>query len=285
MPELVENGYIYIAQPPLYKVKKGKQERYVKDDAELGNYLLQIALDNTELFVNSSAPALSGQALEGLANQYNVVMESVKRLSQRYPAAVLEKMITMSSIDSETDKENAEVWFKELESRLATDETNLIYKINVDSIEGEASHWCVKISVLRHGITSNKVIDRDFFASGEYLAIKTLAEELQGLFGEGAYIQRGDRKQEVSSFKQVMEWLMDEAKRGQHIQRYKGLGEMNPDQLWETTLDSENRRLLQVQIEDAIAADEIFTTLMGDQVEPRRAFIEKNALNTANLDV
>ena len=129
------------------------------------------------------------------------------------------------------------------------------------------------------------MIDRDFFDSGEYLAIKTLAEQLQDLLTEGAYVQRGDRKQEVSSFKQVMEWLMDEAKRGQHIQRYKGLGEMNPEQLWETTLDSENRRLLQVQIEDVIAADEIFTTLMGDQVEPRRDFIETNALNTANLDV
>lgn len=285
MLELVEKGYIYIAQPPLYKVKKGKQERYVKDDVELASYLLQVALDNTELFVNANAPALSGQALESLANQYILVMESIKRLSQRYPAAILEKMVTMSTVDSSMDKESAESWFKELENRLATDETSLSYKINVDSVEGEANHWCAKVSVLRHGISTDKIIDRDFFGSGEYLAIKTLAEELQELLSEGAYIQRGDRKQEVSSFKQVMEWLMEEAKRGQHIQRYKGLGEMNPEQLWETTLDSENRRLLQVQIEDVIAADEIFTTLMGDQVEPRRDFIETNALNTANLDV
>ena len=285
MLELVEKGYIYIAQPPLYKVKKGKQERYVKDDAELASYLLQVALDNTELYVNESAPALSGQALESLANQYILVMESIKRLSQRYPAAILEKMVTMSAVDSSMDKDSAQAWFKELENRLATDETSLGYKISVDNVEGEASHWCAKVSVLRHGISTDKVIDRDFFESGEYLAIKTLAEELQELLGEGAYIQRGDRKQEVSSFKQVMEWLMEEAKRGQHIQRYKGLGEMNPEQLWETTLDSENRRLLQVQIEDVIAADEIFTTLMGDQVEPRRDFIERNALNTANLDV
>jgi DNA gyrase subunit B len=285
LPELVENGYIYIAQPPLYKVKKGKQERYVKDDIELASYLLQVALDNTELFVDTNAPALSGQALEALAHQYILVMESIKRLSQRYPAAVLEKMITMSAIDNNIDKESAKLWFKELENRLATDESNLVYKIDVDNVEGETSHWCAKVRVLRHGISTDKIIDRDFFDSGEYLAIKTLAEELHELLSDSAYIQRGDRKQEVSSFKQVMEWLMEEAKRGQHIQRYKGLGEMNPEQLWETTLDSENRRLLQVQIEDVIAADEIFTTLMGDQVEPRREFIETNALNTANLDV
>ena len=285
LPELVENGYIYIAQPPLYKVKKGKQERYVKDDSELANYLLQVALDNTELYVSASSPALSGQALESLANDYIVVMESIKRLSQRYPAAILEKMITMTAINSDMTKEQAQSWFNELGNRVATDETNLSYKISVDNVEGEVSHWCAKIHVLRHGITTEKVINRDFFESGEYLAIKTLSEELQDLLAEGAYIQRGDRQQQVSSFKQVMEWLMDEAKRGQHIQRYKGLGEMNPEQLWETTLDSENRRLLQVQIEDVIAADEIFTTLMGDQVEPRRDFIEKNALNTANLDV
>ena len=285
MPELVENGYIYIAQPPLYKVKKGKQERYVKDDIELANYLLQVALDNTELFVNPGAPALTGQALESLANQYIVVMESIKRLSQRYPAAVLEKMITMTSISADADKETAQAWFEELERRLVTDESDLTYKIKTDNVEGETSHWCAKINVVRHGISSEKRIDRNFFESGEYLAIKTLAEELQDLLSDGAFVQRGERKQEVSSFKQIMEWLMDEAKRGQHIQRYKGLGEMNPEQLWETTLDSENRRLLQVQIEDVIAADEIFTTLMGDQVEPRRDFIEKNALNTANLDV
>ena len=285
LPELVENGYIYIAQPPLYKVKKGKQERYVKDDSELSSYLLQVALDNTEFFVNPGAPSLSGQALENLANHYLVVIESIKRLSQRYPAAVLEKMITMGSVDPAMSKETAEVWFKELESRLATDQSELTYQIEVSNVEGEASHWCALINSIRHGLSTVKVIDRDFFESGEYRSIKTLAEELQGLISEGAYVQRGERRQEVFSFKQVMEWLFEEAKRGQHIQRYKGLGEMNPEQLWETTLDSENRRLLQVQIEDVVAADQIFTTLMGDQVEPRREFIENNALNTANLDV
>ena len=285
MPELVEHGYIYIAQPPLYKVKKGKQERYVKDDIELANYLLQVALDNTELYVNANAPALIGPALENLANQYIVVMESIKRLSQRYPSAILEKMITMPALEASVDKEVAAKWFADLQQRMSSDESNQKYAITVENIEGETNHWCATITVTRHGINSKKVIDRDFFASGEYIAIRKLGEELHELLGEGAYIQRGERKQEVTSFKQVMEWLMDEARRGQHIQRYKGLGEMNPDQLWETTLDDQNRRLLQVQIEDAIAADEIFTTLMGDQVEPRRDFIEANALNTANLDV
>jgi len=285
MPELIENGYIYIAQPPLYKVKKGKQERYVKDDAELNQYLLQNAMDNTELFVTEGAPPLSGQGLESLAQQYMVVMDSIKRLSRRYPADVLDKMTTMKGIDADADKAEAQAWFTELAQRVASDKTDNKFEIRVDNVEGEASHWCAKIIVTRHGIETEKVIDRDFFESGEYRAIRTLSEELDGLLSDSAYIQRGDRKQEVSSFKQVMDWLLEEAKRGQHIQRYKGLGEMNPEQLWETTLDSNARRLLQVKIEDAIGADEIFTTLMGDQVEPRRDFIESNALNASNLDV
>jgi DNA gyrase subunit B len=285
LPQLVENGYIYIAQPPLYKVKKGKQERYVKDDIELASYLLQVALENTEFFVNANSPALSGQAFEKLANDYLVVMASIKRLARRYPAAVLEKMVTMSTLDANADKQTAVAWFNELQSRLDTDQSNLSYKISVDSVEGESNNWCARIISTKHGLTNDKILERDFFESGEYAAIKTLAEELHGLLDDGAVIQRGDRRQEVASFKQVMDWLMEEAKRGQHIQRYKGLGEMNPEQLWETTLDAENRRLLQVKIEDVVAADEIFTTLMGDQVEPRRDFIEKNALNTANLDI
>lgn len=285
MPELIENGYIYIAQPPLYKVKKGKQERYVKDDAELNQYLLQNALDNTELFVTEDAPALSGQGLESLARQYMMVMDSIKRLARRYPSEVQEKMITMKAISADADKADAEKWFAELQDRLDNDVSDFKFEINVETVEGEASHWCANINMTRHGISTEKVIDRDFFESGEYKAIRTLSEELDGLFGNNAYVKRGDRQQEVSSFKQVMEWLLEDAKRGQHIQRYKGLGEMNPDQLWETTLDSNSRRLLQVQIEDAIGADEIFTTLMGDQVEPRRDFIESNALNASNLDV
>lgn len=286
MPELIENGHIYIAQPPLYKVKKGKQERYVKDDTELNGYLLATALDGCELHVSETAPALSGQAVEALAKQYMQVMESISRLSRRYPTEVLEKMLTMSSLSSDVVIETATTWFEELAARMQSDELDTTrYSMTVKPRLGETMQWQCKITSFRHGISSDFVILSDFFASGEYQAISTLAEQLHGLLGEGAFIIRGERKQTITSFKQAMAWLLDEAKRGQHIQRYKGLGEMNPEQLWETTLNAESRRLLHVQIEDAIAADEIFTTLMGDQVEPRREFIENNALNAMNLDV
>ena len=287
MPELIEQGYIYIAQPPLYKVKKGKQERYVKDDVELNSYLLQMALDGTELHVNSTAPTMSGAALEALARQYVVVMESIQRLSRLYPAAVLEKMISMPVFEEGMleDHHQAQAWFDNLTHGLDTERGKQQISIRVQEEAGETGNWVAHITRVQHGISTEKLLGRDFFESGEYAAIKTLGLQLDGLLEEGAWVQRGDRKQEISSFKQMMDWLMEESKRGQHIQRYKGLGEMNPDQLWETTLNSESRRLLQVQIEDAIAADEIFTTLMGDQVEPRREFIEDNALNAANLDI
>ncbi len=286
MPELIENGHIFIAQPPLYKVKKGKQERYVKDDVELNGYLLATALDGCEVHVNETAPALSGQAVESLARQYMQVMESITRLSRRYPAEVLEKMLTMPVLSSDADQETAASWFADLEQRMQSDELDSTrYTMTVRAKVGETSQWQCKIATIRHGIETDYYILNEFFASGEYQGIRTLAQELDGLLGEGAYIMRGERRQAITSFKQAMSWLLDEAKRGQHIQRYKGLGEMNPEQLWETTLNADSRRLLHVQIEDAIAADEIFTTLMGDQVEPRREFIEDNALNAMNLDV
>ncbi len=288
MPELIENGYVYIAQPPLYKLKKGKQERYVKDDAELNTYLLQVALENTEFYVNEHAPALSGEALEVLAKQYILVQESIRRLARRYPMRVLEKMIAMPVFESEAllNREKAQSWFNDLQQLLnSDDQAQDRIEIRLEDDESEPGAWQAQLIVTRFGISGERLLSREFFESGEYQAFKTLIQQLQGLIGEGAYVQRGERRKDVHTFREVMEWLMEEAKRGQHIQRYKGLGEMNPEQLWETTLDSNSRRLLQVQIEDAIGADEIFTTLMGDQVEPRRDFIESNALNASNLDV
>ncbi len=286
MPELIERGHIYIAQPPLYKVKKGKQERYVKDDNELNSYLLQIALEGAELHVNPEAPAITGVALEEMTRHYQQVMGVVKRLSRRYNGMILEQMIHQPSIseDAFTDG-SAEGWFGQLLEVLNRENaperryTAQFNKAPDGSLESAV------ISEWRHSVPSETIYQADFFDSADYRAIRTLGEELHGLIVEGAYISRGERQSEISDFAEVLDWLLDEAKRGQHIQRYKGLGEMNPEQLWETTMNPEARRLLQVTIEDAIAADDIFTTLMGDNVEPRRDFIEKNALQVSNLDV
>jgi len=287
MVELVENGHIYIAQPPLYKVKKGKQERYVKDDTELNNYLLQLAIENAELHVNPEAPAISGITLETLARQYQTVMATLDRLSNRYHISVLEKMIYMPPLNADEvgQIETLKSWFDRLIKALNDDDSlGSIYSVEIvaDEDKGKPN---IALTVISHGVEIPRSFPIEFFNSAEYKSFIALGEQIQGLCEAGAYIKRGERQQAVSSFKQVLEWLMQEARRGQHIQRYKGLGEMNPEQLWETTLDVTARRLLQVKIEDAVAADEIFTTLMGDQVEPRRDFIESNALEVANLDI
>ena len=287
MPELIERGHIYIAQPPLYKVKKGKQERYVKDDNELNDYLLQSALDNAGLHVSAESPAIAGVTLETLAKQYLTVKATVDRLSRRYHGELLEKIIYMPAFPetAKTDKAAAESWFSELSQRLTTDDTNAIrYEVALED-DAEQGGWLARINAISHNVGNERVMASDFFTSSEYKTMLALGEQLSDLLANGAYVQRGERREDVNSFKQALDWLMREARRGQHIQRYKGLGEMNPEQLWETTLDVTARRLLRVQIEDAVAADDVFTTLMGDQVEPRREFIETNALQVANLDV
>lgn len=287
MNVLIERGHIYIAQPPLYKVKKGKQEQYLKDDTDLNAYLLQAALENAALHVNAEAPALTGVALESLAKQYLGTMITVKRLGKRFEPEVVEKLTYMPKLDEDQLEDKAVVskWLDELSGRLNADQTpsnkiELFYQEpSEDKEEG--------ILIVRyiHGINNDSFIPLEFFRSADYRRLSELGDKLIGLIGDDAYIKRGEKKNPINSFNQAIDWLMDEAKRGQHIQRYKGLGEMNPEQLWETTMDQENRRLLRVNIEDAVAADEIFTTLMGDQVEPRREFIEKNALTVENLDV
>ncbi|HLA75859.1 MAG TPA: toprim domain-containing protein, partial [Gammaproteobacteria bacterium] len=288
LPELIERGYIYIAQPPLYKVKKGKQERYVKDDVELNSFLMEIALENAGLYVNSgAAQPLSGTALAAMAQGYLTVMATIKRLARRFDPQILEKMIYLPVISGQDlrDREKAQAWFAELERRLNTDEGCAQRYSMVVEQDGDNGGYYAKVTTVAHGVSSQRNLASEFFNSGEYRSLVALGQQLNGLLGDGAYIQRGERSQVVGSFKQALSWLMEEAKRGMHIQRYKGLGEMNPDQLWETTMNAATRRLLKVRIEDAIATDEIFTTLMGDQVEPRRAFIESNALAVANLDV
>jgi len=285
LPEIVEKGYIYIAQPPLYKVKKGKQEHYVKDDAQLNEYLIQLALDKTQLFTDGATLPIQGQGLEKLANEFIGVVNMINRLSRRYDAAFLEQLTYMALITDthKQDQQQLVAWFSQLEQQLERADNNAQFTICLDY--RSAADFSATINKRQHGIMTSFVLPATFFIGKDYQKITQFAQNTQGLFSSDSFIRMGERQQSVNTFKQAFEWMMKEIKKGQHIQRYKGLGEMNPEQLWETTLDSNNRRLLQVRIEDAIAADEVFTTLMGDVVEPRRDFIVKNALDVANLDV
>ncbi|RUM93746.1 MAG: DNA topoisomerase (ATP-hydrolyzing) subunit B, partial [Thiothrix sp.] len=286
MFELIERGHIYIAQPPLYKIKKGKQEQYVKDDSELTARLLAIALDGAELKINSQSPPISDEALEDLANRYKLVMASIDRLSKRYPEDVLKHMIYIPAPDENGIKDENQLkhWFEKITDAL---EVNAAEGVRFSFEVSSSEEGSLQIVMDRwiHGSNHQNVFKEDFLNSGEFKYLRELSQRIDGLLEEGAYIQRGEKTQAVSRFDEVMIWLDKESRRGLSIQRYKGLGEMNPEQLWDTTMNPETRRMLQVRIEDAIAADEVFTTLMGDQVEPRRDFIASNALSVTNLDV
>ena len=285
--ELVENGYIYIAQPPLYKVKKGKQERYIKDDEILEEYLTTLALDKATLHVNAEAPGIGGAPLENLVKQYRDVQHIIERLGRRYPAILLDRLIYTPVLaeDQLKDRDAVNQWLESYVAALNENESEgSIYEGAVTE-DTERHLFLPSITVRTHGIDSTYTFTHDFVVCSEYAKIVDLGNEIGDLIEEGGFIKRGERVKQTTSFVEALEWLMKESKRGLYIQRYKGLGEMNPEQLWETTMDPENRRMLQVTIEDAIAADQLFTTLMGDQVEPRRDFIEENALKVVNLDV
>jgi len=277
MPELVERGHIYIAQPPLYKIKQGKEERYLKDDQEMKIYMLKAALNNAALFPATDANPIQGEALEQIAKQYFLAEAVIERLS-RFTAPEASHALLILPTLSLDDEKQAQSSAKQLETACGG---NIKVVVETD----EAGEHRLRLEKLYHGNYSVSYMDRDFLKGSDYVQIRQTAEVLNGLITASAYIARGEQKRGVSSFKKAIEWLLEEAKHGVNIQRYKGLGEMNPEQLWETTMDVKNRILLKVRIEDAISADEIFTTLMGDIVEPRRAFIEKNALGVKNLDV
>ena len=278
MPELVERGHIYIAQPPLYKVKQGRDERYLKDDHEMKNYMLRLALVNAELHVDQNAAALKAETLEHLAKEYFLAEAVISRLSQVIAPEALHAMLVQPDIQLDSAQQATQS-----AARLqAACGPGLIVKAEINPANDESR---LRLEKRFHGNFYVSFIEQSFLHSGDFTQIKQTAEALGGLLGKGAYIKRGEQHKPVTGFKQAIEWLLEEAKRGVTIQRYKGLGEMNPGQLWETTMDAKNRILLRVQIEDMIAADEIFTTLMGDVVEPRRAFIEQNALGVKNLDI
>ncbi|WP_461481124.1 DNA topoisomerase (ATP-hydrolyzing) subunit B [Porticoccus sp.] len=288
MRELVERGHIYIAQPPLYKISKGKQEQYLKDDQALTEFLTQSALDNASLHVSADAPPIGGPALETLVADYRRVMSIIERMSRVYPEGVLQKLVYMPALETASLAVRAEVeaWCAALCDSLELDNIAGGNRYAVRVEENPERHvFLPAVEITAHGVPSNYRISQDFFASGEYAAILSLGKQLQGLIEEGAYVQRGERSRPVSNFSEVISWLMNESRRGYNIQRYKGLGEMNPEQLWETTMNPESRRMLRVTVEDAIAADQMFNTLMGDQVEPRRQFIETNALLASNIDI
>lgn len=288
MPEIIERGHVYIAQPPLYKIKKGKQESYLKDDAALTEYLTAIALDGSSLYPNENDAPISGVGLENLVKQFQSVKAVISRLNRFMPEDVLNQLIYSETFDEAVLQDRAAFESKltvlaDKLNELAVD--GVTYRFEVETDEENTGFYEGKLVLRQHGIDHLYSIDKGFIASSEYKMLKELNDAISDLIGETGYVKRGEKVKPVVSFEEALNWLMAEAKRGQYIQRYKGLGEMNPDQLWETTMDPDSRRMLKVSIEDAIGADQLFTTLMGDQVEPRRAFIEENALKVMNLDV
>nr|WP_227679870.1 DNA topoisomerase (ATP-hydrolyzing) subunit B [Psychrobacter frigidicola] len=337
-PELIERGYIYIAQPPLYKVKKGRQELYLKDDEALKAYLLSSTIDNTKLHVSADAPAITGQALETLLNDYNQTQLIKARLQIRYPAVLLDALTHTPKLttDMTYDKPTMQAWKDTLQTQLDHFGSDLYPEIELVNIhaptpkvidavtadllgmkpqpenqsqtevdtDGDVSsiseaensemlstkaQWLPRITVYVHQLAHNYLLDASFINSGEYARLLRLSAEWNTLLEDSAFIRRDSTSASkdipVRDFDFLWQQMMLEARRGLAVQRYKGLGEMNADQLWDTTMDPENRRMLRVTIEDAIAADHMFTCLMGDDVEPRRIFIEENALTVSNLDI
>jgi len=287
MPELIERGHVFIAQPPLYKLKRGKREHYVKDDAELNALLLASATEDAVLYPAADAKPLAAETLASLARDYMEIKAIIQRWGKRYDAGELEAMMRLPPIGAAelARADTMRAWSAELERHLKrAAATGPRYRVHYQA--GTAGvEATILVTREHHGLTVTKSFPEAFFRSPEYQRIAAIGAKFQDLLGPGAYIERGNEKREIATLPEAVDWLMAQAKQGQSIQRYKGLGEMNPDQLWETTVNPNTRRLLQVRIEDAVAADEIFTTLMGDQVEPRRDFIERNALAVSNLDV
>jgi DNA gyrase subunit B len=287
MREIIERGHVFIAMPPLYKVKRGKQEQYLKDEKAKEAYLTQAALEGAQLYVNPQAPAIKDSALETMVKDYQAVMAMIERLSRAYPAKVLIQMIRNVKLKLEhlTDESIVTSWVERLGDGLNVDtHTGTKYSFSVTK-DPERGYYLPKVTIYVHGMPHEHVFGHEFFESPAYKSIARMSEALEGLIEEGAFIQRGERKQPILTFEGALDWLMKEALRGLGIQRYKGLGEMNPEQLWDTTMDPETRRMMKVTIKDAFAADQIFTTLMGDDVAPRREFIQSNALEVNNLDV
>ena len=285
MPELFERGHIYIAQPPLYKVKKNRQERYVKDDDELNAYFMDMSLQDAKLFVNSEAPPIQGEPLEALVVAYQSLIQTLVGSRRKYPEELTRALVKVDKLTPElmSDENAVQQWSESLVEVLRQNpDANPAVAVQFDP---ETNVYVPEVTLLLKGVSEKIGLPLNFLSGPEYRAISAMIDQLHGLLEAGAFIQRGERRADIEHFSEAFDWLQKEARRGVDLQRYKGLGEMNPEQLWETTMDQSVRRMLRVSVEDAIGADRMFTTLMGDHVEPRREFIEKNALSVVNLDV
>ena len=277
-PELIENGYLFIAQPPLYKIKKGKQERYLKDDIELNEYLQQEAIHDASLFVSKDAPAIQGVALENLVSSYYNTIGTIEKLGKKYNEPLLMSMLGMPKLDL-TDEKKSKEWCLKLQEKM--NDSSSMSEQNILEFKNNS----VLYSLKTYGVeVANICLEEAFFNSAEYKKIEAYSDQVETMFDEETYIQKGAKEIKTPNFSTALNFLLVEARKGQGFQRYKGLGEMNPDQLWDTTMNPETRIMLRVKIEDAIASNDVFTTLMGDEVEPRRNFIEQNALKVDNLD-
>ena len=287
MPELIERGHVYIAQPPLYKLARGKQSRYLKDEAALAEYLTQSALEEAALFANAGAPPLAGTALAELVSHYQNVASDIERLARVYPRDVLWSLLQVPTLDvgALSAEDSVSAFCQTLSEHLQTlKDKSVSHEVFVRQ-DPERGTFFPVVRRTAHSVATDTVLGRGFFGSSEYGALRSLGDQLRGLIEPDGFFQRGEKRFDTQEFAAGLDWLLAEARKGCAIQRYKGLGEMNPGQLWETTMDPGARRMLQVTIEDAFLADQMFSTLMGDDVEPRREFIEQNALAVANLDV
>ena len=287
MPEIIERGHIFIAQPPLFKIKRGKQEQYIKDEAALDQHLIEVALDGAQFFVNEEVPGIQGEGLSKLIRDYIRIEEDIDRMSRVYPKDVMNKLLYCKELTVEqlSDEATVNTWVENLSAQMPVDvRTGFRFDFGVEK-DAERNQFLPVVDIMSHGVSTRYRFEAAFFTSADYKRIVAMAQTIDELFEEGSFIQRGERREPVTTIEGMKAWLMKEASRGLTIQRYKGLGEMNPEQLWETTMDPDARRMLRVTIDDAVAADQMFTTLMGDEVEPRRNFIQDNALSVANLDV
>ncbi len=283
MPELVKRGHIFIAQPPLYKAKKGKQERYLKDDSALAEYLLEIALSDAHLKA-ISGNNLTLEYMREVGNQYLQLQKLTDKLSRRIDPIILRALQQAGAYahpDSRVE-EYLSAWAAEITTRIEAQQITAT-RVKVSLEYKDLENWRLRFEFVAHGVARQLTLDKDFFQSFEYRQLKALSDTLDAPRAD-LQLNAGDATAKASSLHEALDWLMQDSKRGMHVQRYKGLGEMNPEQLSETTMNVQTRNLLQVRIDDAVHADEIFSTLMGDQVEPRREFIEKHALTVTNLD-